>query len=169
MRRARPIASSPSGLDVRQLQAFVALVEHGRMTAAAQAMGLAQSTVSEAIAALERALGTPVIVRRRGTADGQLTDAGRTLLPYARKVIAAVEEARLAVAATTNTAHADVDIVANPAPPRTRLDALVSSSRARHPAADDLLDALRQELSVSDDRPPAAAGIAHHPRMGASK
>src|SRR5919202_1786887 len=55
-----------SGLDVRQLRAFVALVDCGSVSAAAESLGLAQSTVSESLATLERALGTTVAVRRRG-------------------------------------------------------------------------------------------------------
>src|SRR6516165_8052525 len=45
-------------LELRQLRAFIALVENGSVTAASHALGLAQSTVSEAITALERELGT---------------------------------------------------------------------------------------------------------------
>jgi Bacterial regulatory helix-turn-helix protein, lysR family len=53
-KRAVPLhTTSPSGLEIRQLRAFVALVDSKRVTAAAEALGLAQSTVSEALAALE--------------------------------------------------------------------------------------------------------------------
>ena len=73
-----------AGLEVRHLRAFVALVDHGSMTAAAQALGMAQSTVSETMAALDRTLGTPAVTRRRGTRGHRLTPAGRALLPHAR-------------------------------------------------------------------------------------
>lgn len=73
-----------SGLEIRQLRAFVALVERKRITAAAQSLGLAQSTVSEALSALERALGTPLVLRRRGGHGLELTDVGHALLPHAR-------------------------------------------------------------------------------------
>ncbi|HEY4592317.1 MAG TPA: LysR family transcriptional regulator, partial [Thermoanaerobaculia bacterium] len=74
-----------SGLELRHLRAFVALVDHGSMTAAAQALGMAQSTVSEAMAALDRTLGTPAVARRRGARGHPLTPAGRALLPHARR------------------------------------------------------------------------------------
>ncbi|PYQ64885.1 MAG: hypothetical protein DMF53_06575 [Acidobacteria bacterium] len=102
-----------SGLELRHLRAFVALVDHGSMTAAAQALGMAQSTVSEAMAALDRTLGTPAVARRRGARGNLLTPAGRALLPHARRVLAAVEDAQAAVAAVTREARASVDIVAN--------------------------------------------------------
>src|ERR1700733_14349341 len=68
-------------LQLRQVQAFVALVEHGGVTAAAHALGLAQSTVSEAIVALERELGTALIAHKRGSHTVALSPAGKILLP----------------------------------------------------------------------------------------
>jgi LysR family transcriptional regulator, nitrogen assimilation regulatory protein len=53
-------------LELRQLRTFVALVENGSMTAASQSLGLAQSTISEALASLEKIFGTPVFMRERG-------------------------------------------------------------------------------------------------------
>ncbi len=102
-----------AGLETRHLRAFVALVDHGSMTAAAQALGVAQSTVSEAVAALDRTLGTPAVARRRGAPGSGLTPAGHALLPHARRVLAALEDAHASVAAVTREARAVVDIVAN--------------------------------------------------------
>ena len=102
-----------SGLEVRHLRAFVALVEHGRVTAAARALGLAQSTVSESLAALERAVGAPLILRRRGSQILVLTDAGQALLPHARIVLSAVAAARSAILATSFRTPARVGIITN--------------------------------------------------------
>jgi DNA-binding transcriptional LysR family regulator len=102
-----------SGVEIRQLRAFVALVERKRVTAAAEALGLAQSTVSEALSALERALDTPLILRRRGGHGLELTEAGRALLPHARRILAAVDDAHTAIAAATSHAQTHVEIVAN--------------------------------------------------------
>ena len=74
-------AKPDSALEVRQLRAFLALVDHGSVSAAALALGLAQSTVSEALAALERAVGAPIVLRRRGAQPTALTAAGEALLP----------------------------------------------------------------------------------------
>lgn len=107
------VAESGGGLEVRHLRAFVALVDLGSMTAAARALGVAQSTVSEAVAALERVLGTPAVARRRGARGIALTTAGRALLPHARVVLSSLEEAHLAVAAATREVRAKVDLIAN--------------------------------------------------------
>lgn len=123
----------PSLLELRQLRALVALVEHGSVTAAARAIGLAQSTVSEALAALERALGTAVLQRGRGTHAGRLTAAGQAFLPHAREVLAKVTEAHIAVAGATNSARAAVDIVANESVSTYVLPGVLSQVRDRWP------------------------------------
>lgn len=104
---------SSSQIEVRQLRAFVALAEAGTVSGAARKLGLAQSTVSEALAALERAVGTSLVARGRGTPRTILTTAGETLLPHARGIIAAVDGAHTALARVSNDARAVIDIVAN--------------------------------------------------------
>jgi DNA-binding transcriptional LysR family regulator len=100
-------------LQLRQVQAFVALVEHGSVTAAAHALGLAQSTVSEAIVALERELGTALIAHKRGSHTVALSPAGKILLPRAREVLAAVEKTYAAAAEAAVSARGVVNIIAN--------------------------------------------------------
>ena len=100
-------------LQLRQVQAFVALVENRSVTAASQALGLAQSTVSEAIAALERELGTALIAHKRGTHTVALTPAGKVLLPHARELLAAVEKTYAAAAEAAVSARGVVNIIAN--------------------------------------------------------
>lgn len=120
-------------LELRQLRAFVTLVDRGSMTAAADALGLAQSTVSECIAALERALGTAVIVRRRGARAAALTPAGTALLPHARGLIAAADAATAAVAAAAGTVPSAVRIIANESISTYVLPAALVELRARWP------------------------------------
>lgn len=102
-----------SNLEFRHLRAFVALVDQGSLTRAARAMGIAQSTVSEALASLERSLGTPAVGRRRGGHGITLTPAGQALLPFARRILATLTEAHTAIAEATHDALASVEIVAN--------------------------------------------------------
>src|SRR5262245_2644469 len=99
-------------LDIRQLRAFVTLADRGSVTAVAKALGLAQSTVSEALAALDRAVGVPVVLRSSGRGSARLTAAGEALLPHARAILDRVEEARRAVAETSRSASGHVAIAA---------------------------------------------------------
>jgi len=77
-------------MEIRQLQAFVAIAESGSFTAAGERVGLTQSTISQQIKALEEELGEILFVR--GGRSIRLTDAGEELLPRARLVLDALDE-----------------------------------------------------------------------------
>ena len=82
-------------LSIRQLEVFVALIEHRSFTRAAHNLGLSQSTVSGHIADLERRLGVLLVERDRGGV--RTTAAGEALLRPARDVLRAEQTARRAV------------------------------------------------------------------------
>ncbi|WP_460303796.1 LysR family transcriptional regulator [Actinocorallia aurea] len=99
-------------MDSRYLRAFVAVVEHGGISAAAQRLGYAQSSVSAQLKRLEADLGVAVLVRA-GT-GAVLTEAGRRLLPHAREALeledlmrraARGDRPRLRIAAQQSLAH----------------------------------------------------------------
>lgn len=69
--------SFPSGYDLRALRAFTLVAELGSMTLAAKQLGITQSSMSEAIADLETAVGTKLF--DRGVRPIILTAAGRSL------------------------------------------------------------------------------------------
>ncbi|MFF3915594.1 LysR family transcriptional regulator [Streptomyces sp. NPDC001852] len=81
-------------MDSRCLRAFVAVAEHGGISAAAQALGYAQSSVSAQLQRLEADLGVSVLVRT-GT-GAVLTEAGARLLPHARESLELEERMRRA-------------------------------------------------------------------------
>jgi DNA-binding transcriptional LysR family regulator len=125
--------ASSTGLEIRQLRAFVTLVERGGVSAAARALELAQSTVSEALAALERATGAQLAVRRRGSYTGRLTAAGEALLPHARSILSTVDNAHAAVAGVTKHARGAIDIVANESTSTYLLPATLAELRRQWP------------------------------------
>ncbi len=82
-------------MDVHDLRVFAAVARHLHYTKAARGLGLSQPAVSARIAALERDLGTKLLLRAgRGMA---LTPAGEVLALEAVKVIDRVDAARQAV------------------------------------------------------------------------
>jgi DNA-binding transcriptional LysR family regulator len=89
-------------LEVRHCRALVAVHDNGGVGAAARALGMAQSTVSETLLSLERLLGAPVSLRRTGR-EAILTPAAQALLPHARSLISA-SEAGLAAGARQSPA-----------------------------------------------------------------
>ncbi|MFJ5992913.1 LysR family transcriptional regulator [Lentzea sp. NPDC092896] len=73
-------------LNFAQLRSFLAVVDEGGFGAAADALGLTQSAVSHAVAALERTLGHPVLSRRGRAVP---TAFGEEVLAHARTAVAA--------------------------------------------------------------------------------
>lgn len=98
-------------LELRHLRALLAVVEHRGYIRAARALGLAQSTVSESVQALERVLGTAVL--DRGKRPAVLTPAGKAILPFARRMLSLEREALGAVARASDTVRASVTLAAN--------------------------------------------------------
>ncbi len=90
--------------DAARLRAFVAVIEQGGFTRAADALGITQPTVSTLVASLEKRMGTPLLERARSGA--QPTEAGAALLPYARRILATAEQAgRSVIAAVSEASH----------------------------------------------------------------
>ena len=79
-------------MELRQLQYFVTVAERGGFTRAAEALHVAQPSLSQQILALERELG--VALFERTSRRVRLTPAGESLLPHARRALAAVDDAR---------------------------------------------------------------------------
>ena len=78
-------------MTLQQLEYFLAANEHRSFSAAAQALHMAQPSLSEQIRRLEAELGSPLFIRgRRGL---ELTEAGRLLLPHAERTLAAAQDA----------------------------------------------------------------------------
>ena len=53
-------------LNLRQIRYFVAAAEAGKVVAAASAVGISPSAITEAIQELEETVGTPLMTRHRG-------------------------------------------------------------------------------------------------------
>ena len=69
-------------MDLRQLQAFLAVVEHGGFTAAARATHTVQSNISTHVARLERELEATLIDR----STGRPTEEGEAVLTRVRRI-----------------------------------------------------------------------------------
>ncbi|MBH1963258.1 MAG: LysR family transcriptional regulator [Comamonadaceae bacterium] len=72
-------------IDFLGIQAFLAIVENGSFQLAASELNLSQTAVSHRMRKLEEFLGVKLIART--TRDVTLTDAGRALLPNARRAV----------------------------------------------------------------------------------
>jgi DNA-binding transcriptional LysR family regulator len=79
------------GLELRELEAFVAVAAHGSYTRAARELRFDQSTVTRHVQHLERDLRLVLLVRSPRSVD--LTDNGRQFLPHAKRVLDAARRA----------------------------------------------------------------------------
>lgn len=89
-------------LEIRHLQALVAVAEAGTFGRAAEALGYTQSAVSQQVAAMEKAVGSPVFERPGGPRPVRLTPVGEVLLEHARTVLATLRSAEVDVAAVAS-------------------------------------------------------------------
>ena len=79
----------------QDIQAFIAVVEAGSFTAAADRLGSAKSAVSRRVSALEERLGVQLL--HRTTRVLNLTETGRSFYEHGTRILADLEEAEAAV------------------------------------------------------------------------
>lgn len=81
-------------MDLDQIRTFDRIAQDLSFTKAAAKLNVTQATVSMRMRALEELLGVPLFHRGRSIT---LTDQGMTFLPYARRILAAAQEAKEAL------------------------------------------------------------------------
>jgi DNA-binding transcriptional LysR family regulator len=82
-------------LNIRQIRYFVAAAEAGKVIAAASAIGISPSAITEAIQDLEETVGTPLVTRHR---DGiKVTYDGYVFLQHCRNILSALAAATSSV------------------------------------------------------------------------
>jgi DNA-binding transcriptional LysR family regulator len=82
-------------MDIRSFQVFIAVAEQRSFSEAAERLHLTQPAVSKRITALEADVGTALFDRIGRQIS--LTEAGRALLPRARRILEEVEDSRRAL------------------------------------------------------------------------
>ena len=134
-------------MDVKRLRLLVELARLGSMHEVATELGTTTSNVSQGIAALARAAGTPLV-----EPDGRrvrLTPAGRRLSEHAVTILAAVDAARL-----------DLDPAAEPSGVVRVAGFATAIRRSLLPVIDDLArHHPRVELRVHEHEPPEALDL----------
>jgi DNA-binding transcriptional LysR family regulator len=93
---------------LRQLQYFISVAEEGTVSAAAQALSISQSAVTEAIKELETDLGVTLFERhRRGLA---ITHRGHQFYRHATRILASVSDARRSFSAAAAPATGSLQL-----------------------------------------------------------
>lgn len=98
-------------MELRVLRYFLAVADHGSVTAAAERVHVAQPAVSRQLRALEAELGVELFVR-----DGRalrLGPAGRRLLPIARDLVARSDSAEATMTALAHGLNVSLVVAAH--------------------------------------------------------
>jgi DNA-binding transcriptional LysR family regulator len=118
-------------LEVKRLRILREVAARGSFSAAADALYLSQSAVSQQVATLEREVGMSLLERTR---EGpKLTDAGRVLVGHAEAAIARLEEAERELAAIAGLDGGELRLASFPSASATLLTEAVSVFHRRHP------------------------------------
>jgi len=96
--------------ELSNLHLFVRVVEDGSFSAAARFLGITPSSVSRQISQLEDELGTRLF--HRTTRRQSLTETGEIYLRHARRIVADLAEARLAVRQLADTPTGSLHVTA---------------------------------------------------------
>lgn len=120
-----------------RLRHLVAVCDHGSFTAAARHLGVSQPAVTTSIRRLEEAMGAELLVR--SSSGARPTQAGRALLPWARRAIAAVEQGARAVADVRGLRAGEVRIGAGATAATFLLPSLFRAFRTSYPGVRILL------------------------------
>lgn len=117
---------------VGQLRALLAIAERGSFSEAALDLGLSQSTVSHAIAELERALSGTLLTRGRHGA--KLTPLGERVAAHARTVLGALEAMRQEAELERGTLSGVLRVATLRSAGTHLLPPILADLAARHPA-----------------------------------
>lgn len=118
-------------MDARQLQYFLAVVDHGTVHRAAEELFVAQPSVSQTLRSLERDLGSPLFHRtgRRLV----LTPSGEQLIGPARQVMRSLELARAKVEAVEGLRTGRLVLAAMPSQAVSPLSDMISEFSRQYP------------------------------------
>ncbi len=125
------------------LETFARAAELSSFTAAARELRLTQAAVSQRIQALESSLGMSLFVRQGGHV--LLTDAGRRLYDYARRILDLQREAVHAITGRPAPRTGELTLAASSVPGEHLLPDLLATFRERQPH-------IQVRVSVSDTR-----------------
>jgi DNA-binding transcriptional LysR family regulator len=125
-------------VQLQQLVYFLAVARTRHFTRAAELTHVAQPSLSKQIHCLERELGSELFHRARGNVT--LTPAGEALVPFAKRILADVETARLQVHELAELRQGRLRLGATPSLCTGPLADALAYFRARYPGIQLVID-----------------------------
>ena len=121
-------------MEVRDLQVFISVAKHLSYTRAGEEVHLSQPSVSVRIKQLESQLGVKLFEQLGKKVA--LTEAGQLLVPYANRVISAVEDARHAIEELQGLDRGSLRIGASTTPGMYIIPRTIARFKEFHPQID---------------------------------
>ena len=130
-------------MDVRSLEVFLSVAKHLNFTRAGEEVNLSQPSVSVRIRQLENELGVKLF-EQLGKRVG-LTEAGSLLVPHARRVMSAIQDANHAIDDLQGLERGSLRIGASTTPGMYLIPKTIAKFKARHPK-------IEIQLGIKDTR-----------------
>ena len=145
-------------MDSDALVTFLTVHRRGGISSAAKALHRSQPAISRRIALLEQELGVPLFERIAGRT--MLSDAGRVMVPYAERAVAAAQDAENAVRALARPNSGPIALAVVGTLAGGRLSAILKRFAAEHPEVElSLRTATSAEVSDLIRRGEATIGL----------
>ena len=154
-------------MEFYHLRYFVAVAEALSFHRAAERLNMCQPPLSRQIRLLEEELGVRLLERSRGSRIS-LTDAGKTFLADARKMLGAPEAARQRAREAANGAHGQLVFASHSALVNPLLGDCLKAFRRRHPKVKVLfldLDASEHPAALRTGRIDAGVTVSFDPEQ----
>ncbi len=143
------------------LSMFVAVVDSGGISAAAERLGVAKSAVSRRLADLEGRLGAQLL--RRTTRRLTLTDSGRAFHERAKNILADLEEAEQSVSQAHGALQGRLKVALPLAYGIRHVGPLITEFMALHPAVELDLDFNDRQIDLMQEGFDLAIRVARLP------
>ena len=137
-------------MDTQSLQALVCVIDTGSFSAAAEKLHLTQPAVSKRLATLETQLGCELLDRSHRKL--RLTEAGRHLLPYARRVLDEMHNARQALTRLDQSVAGRLSMIASHHIGLHHLPAWLQAFKHQYPEVELSLQFMESERAFNELR-----------------
>ena len=144
--------SAPIGMNLHQLELFLAVADQGSFTRAAEILHISQPAISARVRDLEQSIGEQLF--EQSGRRIYLTDAGKELRGYAEGILRQVEEARRAVSEIHGLDRGTLRVVATTTVGTYVLPRILGHFHRAHPGVTLVLEVTneRRALELVRDR-----------------
>lgn len=135
-------------MELHQLKYFLAVVDEGAFTSAAEACGITQPTLSQQIGKLEMELGLPLFHRLGRRVE--LTEAGQSLVPRADEILSSVREVPAIVRAASTEIGGRLCVGTVPTFAQFMLPKIIKTYLIENPQVDLIIHESNRTTLVND-------------------